>query len=40
MDAAIETANLARIDRSTAWSAFSPLVVSAIETISEIGADR
>ena len=40
MDAAIETANLAKIDRSTAWSAFVPLVVSTIENISEIGQDR
>jgi len=40
MDAAIETANLAKIDRSTAWSAFAPLVVSTIENISEIGPDR
>jgi len=40
MDAAIETANLAKIDRSTAWSAFVPLVVSTIENISEIGPER
>jgi predicted short-subunit dehydrogenase-like oxidoreductase (DUF2520 family) len=40
MDAAIETANLAGIDRSTAWSAFTPLVVSTIENILEMGPDR
>ncbi|MFC1635458.1 Rossmann-like and DUF2520 domain-containing protein [Planctomycetota bacterium] len=40
MDAAIGTANLAKIDRSTAWSAFAPLVVSTIENISAIGPDR
>ncbi|MBL7187918.1 MAG: DUF2520 domain-containing protein [Phycisphaerae bacterium] len=40
MDAAIETANLAKIDHLTAWSAFAPLVVSTIENISEIGPDR
>jgi len=37
MDAAIEIANLANIDRAVAWSAFEPLVVSTIENISELG---
>ena len=37
MDAAMELAQLAQIDRSIAWSAFEPLVVSTIRNIAEVG---
>ena len=37
MDAAMKLAQLAQIDRSIAWSAFEPLVVSTIRNIAEVG---
>ncbi len=37
MDAAITVAHLAKIDRSTAWAALEPLVLSTLKNVSEVG---
>lgn len=37
MDAAMKVAHLAKLDRSIAWIAFEPLVVSTIKNVAEVG---